>query len=199
MNNPVCEMDKAVNKLRLKYRTYIVEYDVEVGVVMLPSKFANDFSDKINRFVKLIDPKDNHFEVLVENINGSFFLTKGWKAPMIFTVSAHNLYEGVWVRIGSNQTLYVTVITNWACYLFHGCCLKDLCWRISVFCCHPIVVCVLFYLFFSFKFWCFNFGRCQCNEASNFLFNINHLIKSFGNEMSFVLCYNPVQHFNCLI
>jgi len=29
MTNHVCEMDKAVNKLRLKYKTYIVEYDVE--------------------------------------------------------------------------------------------------------------------------------------------------------------------------
>ena len=80
MNNPVCERDKAVNKLRLKYKTYIVEYDVEVGAVVLPSMFANDFGDRINCFVKLIDPKDNQFEVLVENIIGSFFLTKGWKA-----------------------------------------------------------------------------------------------------------------------
>ena len=34
MNNLVCEMDKAVNKLRLKYMTYIVEYDVEVGKIV---------------------------------------------------------------------------------------------------------------------------------------------------------------------
>ena len=27
-------MDKAVNKLRLKYMTYIVEYDVEVGKIV---------------------------------------------------------------------------------------------------------------------------------------------------------------------
>jgi hypothetical protein len=47
MNNPVCEMEKAVNKLRLKYRTYIVEYDVEVGAVMLPSMFANDLVTRL--------------------------------------------------------------------------------------------------------------------------------------------------------
>jgi len=34
MNNPVSDIDKAVNKLRLKYRMYIVEYDIEVvGVI----------------------------------------------------------------------------------------------------------------------------------------------------------------------
>jgi hypothetical protein len=29
MDNPVDDVDKAVNKLKLKYRTYIVEYNVE--------------------------------------------------------------------------------------------------------------------------------------------------------------------------
>jgi len=29
INNPVCDMDIDVNKLRLKYRTYIAKYDVE--------------------------------------------------------------------------------------------------------------------------------------------------------------------------
>jgi len=29
MNNLVCEIDRVINKLRLKYRTYIIEYDVE--------------------------------------------------------------------------------------------------------------------------------------------------------------------------
>lgn len=32
VNNPVTDIDKAVDKLRQKYRSYIVEYDVvEVG------------------------------------------------------------------------------------------------------------------------------------------------------------------------
>ncbi|RHN51941.1 hypothetical protein MtrunA17_Chr6g0474771 [Medicago truncatula] len=30
-NNPVTDFEKAVNKLRQKYRSYIVEYDTEEG------------------------------------------------------------------------------------------------------------------------------------------------------------------------
>ncbi|RHN63399.1 putative transcription factor MBF1 family [Medicago truncatula] len=29
MNNPICEIEKAINKLRMKYKTYIFEYVVE--------------------------------------------------------------------------------------------------------------------------------------------------------------------------
>ena len=29
VTNPISDLDKAVNTLRMKYRTYIVEYDVE--------------------------------------------------------------------------------------------------------------------------------------------------------------------------
>nr|ABD32457.1 hypothetical protein MtrDRAFT_AC151521g7v2 [Medicago truncatula] len=31
MKNPFSDLDKAINKLRLKYRSYIVEYDIDVG------------------------------------------------------------------------------------------------------------------------------------------------------------------------
>jgi len=62
---------------------------------MLPTMFANDFGDKINRFVTLIDPKNNQFEVLVERINGSFFLSKGWKALRDF----YGLGLGAWVTL----------------------------------------------------------------------------------------------------
>jgi len=52
---------------------------------MLQNMFANDFADKINRFVNLIDPKNNHFEVLVERINGSYFFPKYGRPSVIFT------------------------------------------------------------------------------------------------------------------
>jgi len=42
--------------------------------------FSGDFGDQIERFATLTDPKANQFEVLVERINGHFFLTKGRKA-----------------------------------------------------------------------------------------------------------------------
>lgn len=80
MTHPVTEMDKTITKLQLKYRTYIVEYDTEDGAVKLPNMFAADFGDKINRLVNLVDGKNNKFQVLVDRISGSFFLTKGWKA-----------------------------------------------------------------------------------------------------------------------
>jgi len=51
---------------------------------MLPNMFAVDFGDKINRFVTLIDSKNNQLEVFVERVNGSVFLSKGWKALRYF-------------------------------------------------------------------------------------------------------------------
>ena len=65
------------------------------GDVMLPNMFANEFGDKINRFVNLIDPKNNKFEVLVEKINGSVFLSKEWKALNDF----YGIGLGAWVTL----------------------------------------------------------------------------------------------------
>nr|ABD32470.2 hypothetical protein MtrDRAFT_AC151521g58v2 [Medicago truncatula] len=95
MTHPVTEMDETVPKLQLKYRTYIVEYDTEDGVVKLPNMFAADFRDKINRLVNLVDRKKNKFEVLVDRIVGSVFLTKGWKAINDF----YGLGLGAWVSL----------------------------------------------------------------------------------------------------
>ncbi|AES91927.2 glycosyl hydrolase family 10 protein [Medicago truncatula] len=71
VSNPATELDKAVNKLRTKYRSYIVEYDVEDGAVRLPNLFSADFGDEISRFATLIDTKeslylvkDNHYKML---------------------------------------------------------------------------------------------------------------------------------------
>ena len=60
---------------------------------MLPPMFANEFGDKINRFVNLIGPKKDKFELLVERINGLVFLSKGWKALHDF----YGLGLGAWV------------------------------------------------------------------------------------------------------
>jgi len=57
--------------------------------------FAADFKDKINRLVNLVDQKKNQFEVLVDRIAGSFFLTKGWKAISDF----YGLGLGAWVTL----------------------------------------------------------------------------------------------------
>jgi len=48
--------------------------------VCLPNMFGGDFGDQIGRYAILNDPKSNKFEVLVDRVNISFFLTKGWKA-----------------------------------------------------------------------------------------------------------------------
>jgi hypothetical protein len=65
------------------------------GAVCLPRMFGGDFGDQIGRFVTLTDPKGNKFEVLVDAINGNFFLTKGWKAIRIF----YGLGLGAWVTL----------------------------------------------------------------------------------------------------
>jgi len=57
--------------------------------------FGGDFGDRIGRFATLTDPKANQFEVLVDNINGDFFLTKGWKAIRDF----YGIGLGAWVTL----------------------------------------------------------------------------------------------------
>jgi len=57
--------------------------------------FGGDFGDQIGRFATLTDPKANQFEVLVERINGHFFLTKGWKAIREF----YGIGLGAWVTL----------------------------------------------------------------------------------------------------
>ncbi|RHN55897.1 hypothetical protein MtrunA17_Chr5g0423431 [Medicago truncatula] len=59
VKNSFSDLDKAINKLRLKYRSYIVEYDIDVGAVCLPNMFGGDFGDQIGRYAILTDPKSN--------------------------------------------------------------------------------------------------------------------------------------------
>lgn len=62
---------------------------------MLPNMFASHFGDQINRIVTLTDPKNNKFEVLVDRINGSFSLSKGWKGLRDF----YGIGLGAWVTL----------------------------------------------------------------------------------------------------
>ena len=57
--------------------------------------FGGDFGDQIGRFATLTDPKAHQFEVLVESINGDFFLTKRWKAIRDF----YGIGLGAWVTL----------------------------------------------------------------------------------------------------
>jgi len=69
--------------------------------------FGFDFGDQINWIVTLIDPKNNKFEVLVDKINGPFFLTKGWKV-------LRDLYG---IRLGASVTLVFVAPTHFGIVL----------------------------------------------------------------------------------
>lgn len=75
--NHVFEVAVVINKLHLKYRTYVVEFDVEYASVRLLNMFVHDFGDQIGRYATLVDHNDNQFEVLVERNNNGIYLTKG--------------------------------------------------------------------------------------------------------------------------
>jgi len=60
---------------------------------MLPTMFDNDFGDQIVRYVTLVDPHHNEFEVLVERSDGKIYLTKGWGALRDF----YDIKLGAWV------------------------------------------------------------------------------------------------------
>jgi hypothetical protein len=112
--NPVGEFEIRINELRLKYRTYLVEFDVQYvsniseplyfrvsvcydyyflifcvyyvlqGVVSLLTMFAHDFDDQIDKHATLVDANNNEFEVLVQRNNHVIFLRKGWHRCVIF-------------------------------------------------------------------------------------------------------------------
>ncbi|KEH37203.1 hypothetical protein MTR_2g435890 [Medicago truncatula] len=79
--NPFSDLDKVINKLRLKYRSYIVEYDIDAGAVCLPNMFGGDFGDQIGRYAILTDPKSNKFE--------------GWKTIRDF----YGIDLGAWITL----------------------------------------------------------------------------------------------------
>ena len=64
--------------------------------------FVTDFGDQIGSYVTLVDTNFNQFEVLVERINGSIFLTTGFNAIRDF----YDIRRGGWVLMvfsGSSQ------------------------------------------------------------------------------------------------
>jgi hypothetical protein len=57
--------------------------------------FADDFGDEIGRLATLIDLGGNQFEVLVDKVNDSIYLTKGWAALRDF----YNIRIGCWMQL----------------------------------------------------------------------------------------------------
>ncbi|GAU50461.1 hypothetical protein TSUD_240590 [Trifolium subterraneum] len=92
---PTTDHEKYVNDMRVKYRTYYLEYNISDGAVMLPRMFADDFGDDICRIANLIDSNDNQFEVLVEKINENVYLTHGWASLRDF----YDLRYGAWLTL----------------------------------------------------------------------------------------------------
>ncbi|WJX65470.1 linoleate 13S-lipoxygenase [Trifolium repens] len=96
-----------INAMRLKYRTYYVEYNVNDGAVMLPRMFVDDFGHQIPRYVYLIDAKQNQFEILVDKLHGDIYFTRGWTAIRNF----YDIRIGAWLLLmytgGANFGLIV--------------------------------------------------------------------------------------------
>jgi len=61
----------------------------------LPNLFGADFRDEITRYATLIDTRENHFEILLEKINGEIFFPKGWKALRDF----YGIRLGAWITL----------------------------------------------------------------------------------------------------
>ena len=105
--NPITDLDKFVNRLRVQYRTLSLEFrvtDVSViagsyyifvviyckyylisafylqGALMLPKAFVDAFGSQLGDFATFIDPNNNQFDVMVERICGVVFLTTGFNA-----------------------------------------------------------------------------------------------------------------------
>jgi len=53
---------------------------------MLPKTFVSDFGASLGDYATFIDPNNNQFEVMVERIRGSVFLTIGFNAIHDFYV-----------------------------------------------------------------------------------------------------------------
>ncbi|CAJ2676314.1 unnamed protein product [Trifolium pratense] len=79
--------------MRVRYRTYYLECNVNHGAVKLPKMFADDFGDEIGRIANLVDAKDNHLEVLVDKIDDDVYFTRGWASVKNF----YDIRTGAWV------------------------------------------------------------------------------------------------------
>jgi len=85
------------------------------GVVMLPKMFVTDFGDQIGSYVTLVDTNFNQFEVLVERINRSIFLTTGFNAIRDFYDIRRGC--GFWRSSLAQASLALTSSTGLVCLL----------------------------------------------------------------------------------
>ena len=65
------------------------------GAVMIPNCFGSDFGDEIDSYAVLDDKNGNEFEMRVERIRGSIFLTRGWAALRDF----YDIGLGAWFSL----------------------------------------------------------------------------------------------------
>ncbi|MCH79283.1 replication protein A1-like protein [Trifolium medium] len=75
---PLTNEEKFINNMRVRFRTYYVECNVNYGAVKLLRMFAEDFGEEVCRIATLVDAKDNHLEVLVNKIDEDVYFTRGW-------------------------------------------------------------------------------------------------------------------------
>ena len=73
---PVTELHKIVNELRVKYMTYCMEFDAHyVSMHLYFSSLSTNIVIWLNLFNVFV-----LFQGYVKRIDGMFFLTKGWRA-----------------------------------------------------------------------------------------------------------------------
>ncbi|AES89406.2 hypothetical protein MTR_4g074500 [Medicago truncatula] len=107
VKNPLSDLDKTINKLRLKYRSYIVEYDIDVGVVCLPNMFGGDFGDQIGRYAILTDNSTLHgnvpqmLDTLLTTVNIIDDCGNRWLNLSLFLVKLGRpiLYAGLYMQL----------------------------------------------------------------------------------------------------
>ncbi|XP_045791434.1 uncharacterized protein LOC123886139 [Trifolium pratense] len=90
---PITPQEKFLNDMRVRYRTYYLESNVNYGAVKLPRMFAEDFGEELCRVATLVDARDNQMEVLVDKIDEDVYFTRGWASVKNF----YNIRTGAWV------------------------------------------------------------------------------------------------------
>ncbi|XP_045802510.1 uncharacterized protein LOC123896122 [Trifolium pratense] len=90
---PVTAEERFLHEMRLRYRTYYVECNVNYGAVRLPRMFTEDFGEELCRVAILVDSNNNQLEVLVDKIDEDVYFTRGWASVRNF----YNIRSGAWV------------------------------------------------------------------------------------------------------
>ncbi|WJX12029.1 DNA helicase [Trifolium repens] len=95
VSSPITNQERMLNEMRIKYRSYFVDYNVTIGAVVMPKLFTDDFGSEICRIANLMDSRENQFECLVEKVNDSIYLTRGWAALRDF----YDIRIGAWLTL----------------------------------------------------------------------------------------------------